>query len=216
MQYQGNILYGLPKDANKMKKGYNKAILLENLRWILESSDIKKRPCVFISHKREDKAQCREIAKYLKQAEIDYYLDEEDDVLQTAASSNNPILITESIKKGIKESTHMLVVVSEKTYKSQWVPFEVGYGHSAILDYGLEEDEKPNRLKLAILTLKDISEKTLPDYMQVGHIIRGTKSLNNYISKITNRLEKSLVNETRIFSASEMQHPLDNVLNWKL
>lgn len=216
MQYQENILYGLPKDADKMKKGYNKAVLLEYLSWTLESSDVKKRPCVFISHKREDKAKCREIAKYLKQAEIDYYLDEEDDVLQTAASSNNPILITESIKKGIKESTHMLVVISEKTYKSLWVPFEVGYGHSAIIDYGLEEDKKPNRLKLAILTLKDISEKTLPDYMQVGHIIRGTNILNNYISKITNRLEKSLVNETRIFSASKMQHPLDNVLNWQL
>ncbi|MFZ3576278.1 toll/interleukin-1 receptor domain-containing protein [Tenacibaculum finnmarkense] len=202
-----------------MKKGLNKANVFENLEWLLESlesSNIKKRPCVFLSHKREDKKECKIIAKYLKQAEIDYYLDELDDDLQRAASEQNPIKITESIKKGIRNSTHMLVVVSEKTYQSQWVPFEVGYGHSAILDKDLKEDEKPDRIKLSILTLKDISRKNLPDYMQVGYIIRGTKSLNEYISKITNRLEKSLINETKVFSHTKSEHPLDNVLNWEL
>jgi hypothetical protein len=110
----------------------------------------------------------------------------------------------------------MLVVVSEKTYRSQWVPFEIGYGHSAILDKGLEEGIKENKIKLSVLILKDISEKSLPDYLQVGNIIRGTKSLNDYISKITNKLEKSLINETRIFASNQSSHPLDNVLNWKL
>lgn len=199
-----------------MKKGFNKANIYDKLEWIFESADVKKRPCVFLSHKREDKAECRKIAEYLKQAEIDYYLDELDDELQSAANQRNPILITENIKKGIRDSSHMLVIVSEKTYKSQWVPFEVGYGHSAIFDVGLKKDEKPDRIKLSILTLKDISEKSLPDYMQVGHIIRGTQSLNDYISKISNKMEKSLITERRVFSASNMSHPLDNVLNWQL
>ncbi|MDN3594177.1 toll/interleukin-1 receptor domain-containing protein [Zunongwangia endophytica] len=202
-----------------MKKGLNKAELYESIEWVLEAYNkpaFRDRPCVFLSHKKEDKAECRKIAEYLKQAEIDYYLDELDNELQIAAREKNPIKITESIKEGIRNSSHMLVVVSEKTYKSQWVPFEVGYGHSAILDKGLKKDEKPDRIKLSILTLKDISEKSLPDYMQVGNIIRGTKSLNIYISKITNRIEKSLINESRVFSASDMKHPLDNVLNWKL
>lgn len=75
------------------------------------------------------KNECRKIAEYLKQAEIDYYLDELDNELQIAARENDPIKITKSIKEGIKNSSNMLVVVSEKTYKSQWVPFEVGYGH---------------------------------------------------------------------------------------
>ncbi|MBC7749718.1 MAG: toll/interleukin-1 receptor domain-containing protein [Methylotenera sp.] len=199
-----------------MAKGYNKAELFDKLYWLLESTDVKDRPCVFISHKKEDKGECRKIAAYLKEAEIDYYLDELDIDLQQAAAQGNPELITESIKKGIRESTHMLVVVSEKTYKSQWVPFEIGYGHSAILDKGLAEGIKENRIKLSVLTLKDISEKNLPDYLQVAFIIRGTKSLNDYISKITNRLEKSLISETKLFSNNVFNHPLDNVLNYKL
>ena len=53
-----------------MKKGFNKANIYDKLEWIFESADVKKRPCVFLSHKREDKAECRKIAEYLKQAEI--------------------------------------------------------------------------------------------------------------------------------------------------
>lgn len=199
-----------------MAKGYNKAEVFDKIYWLLESKNVKDRPCVFLSHKREDKNECRKIAEYLKEAEIDYYLDELDKDLQQAAAQGNPELITESIKKGIRESTHMLVVVSERTYKSQWVPFEIGYGHSAILDKGLEEGIKENKIKLSVLTLKDISEKSLPDYLKVAYIIRGTKSLNDYISNITNKLEKSLINESRLFSNTKMNHPLDDVLNYKL
>lgn len=195
-----------------MTKGYNKAEAFDKIFWLLDSKNVKDRPCVFLSHKKEDKNECKKIAEYLKEAEIDYFLDELDKDLQQAAAQGNPELITESIKKGIRESTHMLVVVSEKTYKSQWVPFEIGYGHSAILDKGLEE----GKIKLSVLTLKDISEKNLPDYLQVAFIIRGTKSLNEYISNITNKLEKSLIYESKIFSHTKMRHPLDNVLNYKL
>ena len=58
----------------------------------------KNQPCVFLSHKKEDKPACRKIAKYLSEAEIDYYLDEEDDKLQQAVSSGNPNTITDRIK----------------------------------------------------------------------------------------------------------------------
>lgn len=201
-----------------IKKGFNKADLVESIIWQIKSlkdDEILKRPCVFLSHKKEDKKECQEIAKYLKNAGIDYYLDAEDLSLQYASSVNDPIKITESIKKGIRESTHMMVVVSEKTYSSQWVPFEVGYGHASVLDQNRTKF-KDDRIKLSVLTLKDISENTLPDYLQVGYVIKGTKSLNEYISKITNSLEKSLISESRVFSNFERNHPLDDVLNWQL
>ena len=199
------------------KKGFNKAEFGEKLEWIVEShlNKLRNRPCVFISHKREDKSACIEVANYLRDAGIDYYLDIEDNGLQHASSINDPIKITESIKKGIKESTHMMVVVSEKTAQSQWVPFEIGYGHASILDQDRLTDEN-NKIKLSVLTLKDIAERTLPDYLRVGYVIKGTKSLNEYISKISDRLEKSMMNESLISSHSNARHPLDNVLNWQL
>ncbi|MBB4804183.1 histidyl-tRNA synthetase [Flavobacterium nitrogenifigens] len=201
-----------------MEKGFNKANLIENATWLIKSlkdDEVKKRPCVFLSHKREDKQACVIIASYLKDAGIDYYLDVEDDALQSASSSGDAIKITESIKAGIKASTHMMVVVSDKTYKSLWVPFEVGYGHASILDQE-KLKFKIDRIKLSVLTLKDVAEKTLPDYLQVGYIIKGTKSLNDYIAKITSKTESSLIYEHKISSNSESNHRLDNVLNWQL
>ena len=31
-----------------MKKGFNKAVLLDKLTWIMEDADVKNRPCVFL------------------------------------------------------------------------------------------------------------------------------------------------------------------------
>ncbi|SHN12468.1 toll/interleukin-1 receptor domain-containing protein [Flavobacterium xinjiangense] len=201
-------------------KGFNKASMLESISWELERMkkiSISNRPCVFLSHKKEDKQACREIAKYLSKAEIDYYLDEEDTGLQSAASANDPYLITESIKKGIRESSHMLCVVSEKTFQSNWIPFEVGYGHAAIIDKAMIEKSRDQKIKLSILTLKEISERSLPDFMKVGYQIRGTISLNKYISELTNESESKLINENRLQSKSYSfsTHVLDNYLNWE-
>jgi hypothetical protein len=199
-----------------MIKGYNKAKSFSKLEWLSESINVRNRPCMFLSHKHEDKQSCREIAEYLADSEIDYFLDEEDDSLQTAVRQGNPEKITENIKRGIRESTHMLVVVSDKTYKSQWVPFEIGYGHAAIIDKNMILNERDSKIKLSILTLKDIAETDLPSFMQTGNILRGTKSLNHYIISITGRLEESLKRETKFFSHIESRHPLDEILNWKL
>lgn len=201
-------------------RGFNKANLNENRDWERYAktySSIKNRPCVFLSHKKEDKEACRQIAEYLKKAEIDYYLDEEDLMLQTAVKSNDPHRITESIKKGIRESTHMLCVISEKTYQSNWVPFEVGYGHAAIIDKSMVENSRDKQIKLSILILKDLSEKQLPDYMKVGYLIGGSKGLNKYISELSDKREYQLVNEGKIERKmySHSSHSLDNYLNWQ-
>lgn len=201
-------------------RGFNKASVNDSILWEVKKMSnfsIGQRSCVFLSHKYEDKQACREIAKYLSEAEIDYYLDEEDTNLQSAALANDPYKITESIKKGIRECTHMLCVVSEKTFRSNWIPFEVGYGHAAIIDKGMIQNSRDQKIKLSILTLKDISETTLPDFMKVGYQIRGTKSLNKYISELTKKSETTLLNENRIKSKmySFSTHTLDNYLNWE-
>jgi hypothetical protein len=77
-----------------MKKGINKANKWERLSWLLESKEITGRPCVFLSHKREDKPVCRKIAEYFSNAEIDYYLDELDDILQQATAESDSKQIT--------------------------------------------------------------------------------------------------------------------------
>ena len=65
-------------------------------------------------------------------------------------------------------------------------------------------------------TLKEISQSVLPEYLQIVPILRGTKSLNNFISNVLKRDESTLINERKLFAAYQSQHPLDSVLNWEL
>lgn len=197
-----------------MRKGENRASEDYKIKWYLEffakSARGEKRedmkPCIFLSHKREDKEACLEIGKYLENAGIDYYLDIFDQELQNASEQNDPIRITTHIKNGIYLSTHMIVVVSEKTIESRWVPFEIGYGHASIVDNNTMPSESNSILNLAFLTLKEISDIPILDFLQIATPIRGIRSLNEYLEKIK-------PSELELKKSWDFSHPLNSILD---
>ena len=158
--------------------------------------------CVFISHQKADATICRHIADYLKNAGIDVYFDEYDKDLKEYYQNNNPKGVVNSIKKGIQQSSHMLCIISPNTLHSKWVPWEVGYGYDIT--------------QLSALTLKGIKEENLPEYLKTVTLIRGTRTLNNYISKIAGEYKEKMFSSNRIINESTMSHPLDNYLDWSL
>jgi hypothetical protein len=94
----------------------------------------------------------------------------------------------------------MLCVISPNTLFSKWVPWEVGYGY--------------DKTKLSALTLKGIKDNELPEYLKTIEIIRGTKTLNEYISKILNTDKIKMFSERRLINESSSGHPLDSYLDW--
>lgn len=156
----------------------------------------KGKPKVFISHKSEDKAFCRMIANYFDQVNIDYYFDENDSELQIADQTNDHKKVTNCIKKGIVNSTHMLCVISEHTYKSVWVPYELGYGQAALCDINFIGEGKsliePQQrvvfepdIIMSVLVIKDIPEDKIPSYLHGFNVIKSFEDFKNYTSKIT-------------------------------
>lgn len=180
--------------------GINRAT--EKLQYFVESRKITGVKCVFISHQQNDKDTCRKIADYLMTADIDVYFDEDDRDLKYYRQNNNPNGVVECIKKGINNSTHLLIVVSPNTLESKWVPWEIGYGY--------------DKTELSTLTLKGILDNQIPDYMKTTKIVRGTKSLNQLISLISGKTEFDLIQKAMIKESSQMSHPLDNYLNFNL
>ena len=75
---------------------------------------------VFISHKKEDAAQALSITQAFKLQGIDAYLDLLDDI------GENGKALTEHIKGQLNSCTDIIVVMSENTKYSWWVPFEIG------------------------------------------------------------------------------------------
>lgn len=76
---------------------------------------------IFISHKNEDSHVANSIANELQVMNIPYYLD----VLDFKVTRSGKEL-TDHIKKNLNDCTDIIVVMSESTKYSQWVPFEVG------------------------------------------------------------------------------------------
>jgi len=162
-------------------------------------SDWRGKPCVFISHQSEDTQACETIAEYLIGLGVDIYFDKYEKTLQQLTSNQDPAGVTKHIQEGIDFSTHMICVVSPTTVKSYWVPFEVGYGYSRII--------------LGVLTLKGIEDAMLPEYLKTTKVIRGTRSLNDFVSELLGR-SKDFLESQASFKASARSHPLDNTLDW--
>lgn len=179
--------------------GINRKLINEQTALQRKQLGIK---CVFISHQKADATICRHIADYLKEAGIDVYFDEYDNDLKIYRQSNNAKGVVDSIKKGIQQSSHMLCVISPNTLHSKWVPWEVGYGY--------------DKTTLSALTLKGITDEQLPEYLKTVQLVRGTKTLNDYISNLAGEYKEKMFSSKRLISESTSVHPLDNYLDWKL
>ena len=167
------------------------------------SSIAEDKPCIFLSHISIDKATVELIANYImEKADIDVYLDNHDEALQRAVNRRDSEEITALIERGIASSSHAMCLISEETIKSWWVPYELGYA-------------KRSGKEISSLKLKGTVD--LPDFLKIGTLIHGTKSLNEYIERVIRnyKITKSYssINES-LESHSSSTHPLDNILDW--
>lgn len=176
--------------------GINRA--LQESRVLSKSYDSASEPCIFLSHISIDKSIAIAIGNYIKdQGGIDIYLDINDQDLQNAANSGDAVRVTQFIERGLLYSTHVMCLVSANTVKSWWVPYELGFG---------KRSSKP------LSTLKLKGDASLPAYLEVSEIIRGTKGLNAYLAAIRGTLRKSLTEA--LISHSAPNHPLDPYVDW--
>lgn len=131
---------------------------------------------VFISHKKEDYLVAAEVLSTLKAQHVDAYLD----LLEGQIALKGEEL-TNHIKKRLNECTDLLVIMSEKTKGSWWVPFEIGMASQK--DFPIV-----NYLKAGII---------LPDYLSYWPRLKNQVDLVKYIQvnkKINEavKLERSL------------------------
>ncbi len=155
--------------------------------------------CVFLSHQKKDGEDAKKIADYLINAGIDVYFDEYDKDLKIHHQANNAKAVTSSIKNGINNSSHMIVLVSPNTLYSTWVPFEIGYGY--------------DRTELFTLCLKGISKGGLPEYLKSSTIIRDIYDFNVFCENITGIKKEKLILETKLSDFNSIYNPLSNVMD---
>lgn len=156
-----------------MSIGQNKA------EWKKEYGDLLasvyfSRPCIFISHKKEDSDTAIKIGDFIMNHGIDIYLDLYDCVLQEAAGYDNDKSIVDSVKRGLKASTHLLCIISDKTKLSWWVPYEIGMA-----------DEKG--LIISSLKLKNVED--IPSFLKIQEALCTARDFHNYIQSMTTGIQ---------------------------
>lgn len=175
-------------------KGINRALQTYSTP-MSESAAYNNKKCIFISHKSEDIEAAKAIGDIITNHGIDIYLDINDYGLQSATENNEAKKIVEYIEKALSKSTHILVLVTNKTRQSWWVPYEVGYS-------------KKGEKEIASILLKDVND--FPDFLKIEKTFRGLSDLENYIM-ILNHFES--FNESAADN-DNMQYLRNKALNY--
>lgn len=83
--------------------------------------------------------------------------------------------------------------------ESKWMPWEIGYGYDKTVLVGL--------------TVKEIAKFSLPEYLQIIPVFRGTKSLNEFLEIVCNKTPRQMLNEGRYVAETTVYYPLDKYLD---
>ena len=150
---------------------------------------------VFISHKDSDRNTAMEVLNVLTSNRVEAYLD----VLDNSVVKKGELL-TKHIKSKLNECTDILVVMTEKTKSSWWVPFEIGMA---------AQKDLPTVSYLQ-------SGVALPDYLSYWPRLKSNSDIVKYINTrlrvkrqiMAERLDQSTIYASRL---SETQRFYDEL-----
>ncbi len=128
---------------------------------------------IFISHKKEDELTALKVVNTLTSIGVDAYLDLLDNI-----TADDGEKLTKHIRGKLHECTDVIVILSNNTKKSWWVPFEIGMA---------TEKDIPIANYL-------ISQESLPDYLTYWPRLNSQEDVLKYV-EIRNKVSKHIILE---------------------
>ena len=138
---------------------------------------------VFISHKKEDSALALAIQKRFSQNGVSSYLDLLDENITLGGKD-----LTEHIKASLNSCSDIIVVISEETKNSWWVPFEIGM--SAQVD-----------MPTVSFLRSDIK---LPSYLSYWPRLKEILDIDKYVA-VREKTENIIIKEYGKYTSKERQ-----------
>ncbi|HNQ78125.1 MAG TPA: toll/interleukin-1 receptor domain-containing protein [Acidobacteriota bacterium] len=162
--------------------------LFENYKDIRRLARSYDHYCVFISHRSDDKAMARAVSRSIRQMGIDVYFDEYDHDLQNASAADDHKKIVECIERGLETCTHLLGVITHKTFDSWWVPYEIGGASGR---------------KRSCAHLVQGSVTQLPSYVRISPLLISIPDLERWLKPLGQMVRKGMVLEEISFSEGD-------------
>lgn len=142
---------------------------------------------VFISHKKEDEERALTVKNVLDKKGVPSYLD----LLDSSVVADGKAL-TDHIKSNLNSCTDVIVVMTESTKTSWWVPFEIGM--SAQKDMPTASFLEPN--------------VELPDYLDYWPRLKNIYDIETYVD-VRKSFENKLLESRSIFGTTYIQSKID-------
>lgn len=131
---------------------------------------------IFISHKQQDAYMANLIASELRALNVDYYLDLLDSSIEQSGKE-----LTEHIRRNLNNCTDIIVIMSEITKYSQWVPFEIGMA---------AQKDMPTATFLK-------SDILLPDFLEYWPRLKTPQDIRKYVA-VQNKVKQQIMLEKSI------------------
>lgn len=166
----------------RMRRGCNLRFIDERAKEVyrkqIENKIDVPKLCVFISYRGCDKEIALKVADDIRNIGVDVYIDICDKNLQVS-SHNDAASIVQYIETGLFYSSHILVIVTDETQQSWWVPYEVGYA-------------KKSGKSIASFILEKQEVRDFPDYLKIEEMLKTPEQYNCYITNLQKKVyEKS-------------------------
>ena len=133
--------------------------------------------CVFISHRKADKANARELAEDLLKAGVTIYFDENDECLKGSDEKSDPARVVRCIDAGLRRCTHLLGLITPNTHGSWWVPYEIGATRAV-------------KKECAFLIHKNVD--VVPAYVTVAKVLPDRSSLREWVRSFPTKTSFSI------------------------
>ncbi len=153
---------------------------------------------VFVSHKQEDSAAASRVAVALRSRDVDVYVDVLDQQLRKSADD-----LTGYLRLQLDACTHLMVILSNQTRESWWVPFEIGLATEKdypIATFAVEAASLPEYLKKwpylkdgqDLATYARVATQTRPTILRKGlrEVVRAERS--SYATEFHSTLRSAL------------------------
>ena len=108
-------------ESDKSSTIYRKKIILEEYD-IKNFSYVSTRPNVFLSHSSKDIDKLEQVIEFLQDYNVNVYIDKRDPNLPPVTSSKT----AEILKNNIRKCDKFIVLISENSKDSRWIPWELG------------------------------------------------------------------------------------------
>ncbi len=118
------------------------------------------KPYVFISYSSKDEKIVEQFERYFKSINIAFFLDKKEIKWEEHVDNK--------ISKGIEDCSHLIVIISPASLKSEWVPYEVGQARA---------------LKKEILPFLTHESMDIPDYLRSLHYTSEFTKVQMYFNK---------------------------------